>query len=607
MNKIKYIIIIIMMSFIFGESKKYRLTPIQNQKIRQAKTLQNNGLNKQAKDIYYNLFIENPYLKEAFYPLKKILKNEGDIENLKKIYPLYLKENKNSITAKIDVIDIMIWINDNNWKQVTDEIINEKSMNEKHLKSILNVLLKNNKEKELNDYIIIIRKNRNKDFFSYELGNHYALNLSVKESVNEFILHVDYNPKRYNMIRNRILAFPDIKNINDSIKSILDESNSSNAKLILSEIAFRDKNFIISYEILQKYSEDETKLLEFIDSLIKNKEYELAQTVIENTIDSNYSSKTIQSSIIKLAELYEIIIKKENHNLPISSKIYKNELLDSPFKRINNEEILLLENAITIYDSLITNNKDIKSTYNLAQIKYKILGDLDGSTKLFNNIILKTNNSNPFHSSSIIETVNIMISKGDLLKAKATLEKYRDVIKPKELFKIKEIQILFYLQEWITLNEKIDSFLKDDFKNINYYNDILKIKSYIAVFGNEKEQLNNYSNSLIKKFQNKRYESIKIISELSNNINKEIASKMKYEHAQLLIKKNDIEEAIGVLDNINEDSAEIESAVLLKAEIYDYILNDSSNAVNLYLYLLDSYPDSIYYDLIRLRLREITS
>ena len=605
MNKIKYIIIITILSFIFGESKKYRLTPIQNQKIRQARTLENNGLNKQAKDIYYELFLENPYLKEAFYPLKKILKNEDDIENLKKIYPLYLKENNNSITAKIDVIDIMIWINDNRWEKTVEEIINNNSINEKYLKSTLNVLLKNNKKIE--DYIDIIREKRYEDFFSYELGSHHAMNLSIKESIGEFILHLDNNPRRYNIIRNRILAFPDIKNINDNIKSILNDNNSDNAKLILSEIAFRDKEFILSYELLQKYSNNENKFLEFIDSLIKNKEYELAQTVINDIINSNYSAETIQSSIIKLAELYEIIIKKEKHNLPISSKIYKNELLDSPFKRINNEEILLLENAITIYDSLIINNKDIKSSYNLAQIKYKILGDLDGSSKLFNNVILKTNNSNPFHSNSIIEVINIMISKGQLLKAQETLQKYKSVINPKELYNIKEIQILFYLNEWDLLNEKIDSFLKEDFKNINYYNDVLKMKSYIAIFENEKEQLSIYTKSLMKKFQNKRYESIKIISELSDNNNIAIASKMKYEHAQLLIKKNDIDEAIIILDKISKESAEIESAILLKAEIYDYILNDLSNAVDLYLYLLETYPDSIYYDLIRLRLREITS
>ncbi len=200
-----------------------------------------------------------------------------------------------------------------------------------------------------------------------------------------------------------------------------------------------------------------------------------------------------------------------------------------------------------------------------------------------------------------------MISKGQLLKAQETLQKYKSVINPKELYNIKEIQILFYLNEWDLLNEKIDSFLKVDFKNINYYNDILKMKSYIAIFENEKEQLSIYTESLMKKFQNKRYESIKIISELSDNNNIAISSKMKYEHAQLLIKKNDIDEAIIILDKISKESAEIESAILLKAEIYDYILNDLSNAVDLYLYLLETYPDSIYYDLIRLRLREITS
>ena len=62
-----------------------------------------------------------------------------------------------------------------------------------------------------------------------------------------------------------------------------------------------------------------------------------------------------------------------------------------------------------------------------------------------------------------------------------------------------------------------------------------------------------------------------------------------------------------MLNEIPEDSAYIESALLLKAEIYDYILNDISKAVNVYLYFLDKFPDSIHYDTIRLRLRGLTS
>ena len=180
-------------------------------------------------------------------------------------------------------------------------------------------------------------------------------------------------------------------------------------------------------------------------------------------------------------------------------------------------------------------------------------------------------------------------------------------IDPNELFLIKEIQILFYLNEWENLNQKIDTFLKSELKMTNYYNDILKIKNYIAIFGDNKEELESYSKSLMKRFQNKRYESIKIIGELTKNNDIEISSKMKYEHAYLLIKQNNIEEAISILNTVDNESAIIESSILLKAEMYDYILDDTSNAVDLYIYLLENYPNSIYYDLIRLRLREITS
>ncbi len=609
MNKINYILIILMLSIAISETKKYRLTPSQNQKIRQAKTLQNNGLNKQSKQIYYELFLKSPFLKEAFYPLKKILKNENDFKTLEEIYPLYLESNNNNTESKIDIIDILIWIGDDKWIEITTDIVSNKRAKEKNIKSLFNILLKNNQNLELDKKIKIIREERAKDFFSYELGMHYAMNLSIKESIDEFILHLDNNksPWKYNIIRNKILSFPDFNNINNEVKTILRQYESNNAKLILSDLEFRDKKFNSAYKLLKEYSSDESKFLEFIDSLIKNKEYQLAQTVINDIINSNFSAKTLRSSIIKLAELYEIILENKELRLPISSNIYKNELLDSPFVKIGKDENLFLENAIAIYDSLIVKNKDTKSLYNLAQIKYKILGDLDSSQKLFNRLVLNTNNSNQLNTKSIIEIINILISKGDLTKAKETLQKYENDIDPNELFLIKEIQILFYLNEWENLNQKIDIFLKRELKMTNYYNDILKIKNYIAIFGNNKEDLESYSKSLMKKFQNKRYESIKIISELTENTDIEISSKMKYEHAYLLIKQNNIEEAINILNTVDNESTIIESSILLKAEIYDYILDNTSNAVDLYIYLLENYPNSIYYDLIRLRLREITS
>ena len=165
------------------------------------------------------------------------------------------------------------------------------------------------------------------------------MEIEIEKSINEFLLHLDYNKSswKYNIVRNKILSFPDINNINKKIESILINHKSDNAKLILADVAFKNKNFVLSYELLKKYSNNENKLLEFIDSLIKNKEYELAQNIINDIINSDYSSDIIQGSIIKLAEIYEILLKKQEFNLPISSSIYKNQILDSPFIKINNQ------------------------------------------------------------------------------------------------------------------------------------------------------------------------------------------------------------------------------------------------------------------------------
>ena len=72
--------------------------------------------------------------------------------------------------------------------------------------------------------------------------------------------------------------------------------------------------------------------------------------------------------------------------------------------------------------------------------------------------------------------------------------------------------------------------------------------------------------------------------------------------------QGNITESIDFLNQIDSNnSAYIESSILLKAEIHDYILNDKSKAVELYLFFIDTFPNSIHYDAIRIRLRDLAS
>ena len=50
---------------------------------------------------------------------------------------------------------------------------------------------------------------------------------------------------------------------------------------------------------------------------------------------------------------------------------------------------------------------------------------------------------------------------------------------------------------------------------------------------------------------------------------------------------------------------QVQTNLQIITSIYDYGLNDKSMAVDTYLNFIDLYPKSIFYDIIRLRLREL--
>ena len=86
----------------------------------------------------------------------------------------------------------------------------------------------------------------------------------------------------------------------------------------------------------------------------------------------NFSKQTMEQAIFLLAQIFEKILLNENNNLVLINDIKQNEILNSPFKKINDEKNMLLTKAITIYDSLSISTKQIKPLFHLAEINYKI-------------------------------------------------------------------------------------------------------------------------------------------------------------------------------------------------------------------------------------------
>jgi len=610
LNKIKILIFLYFLLTLVSANvnTEYKITNEQKKILSQAKSLMKSGLINEAENVYIDLFYRYPFLKEAMDPLKLILKNKKDWTALNDLALKFTEANKNSFKSQSEIIEIFIWTNNSQWQNIIKKIYNNKIISDKNIEIVLQALINNSKVDELDQLINNLRLNRSPDYFSFKYGLYHSMNMKFEESTKEYLLFLKYNPSKKLLIRNRIMAFPDIETITNKVKNILKTTDFNEAKLLLSDIEFRNKNYLGAYELLKKYSTNENEKIEFIKNLIRIKEFDIAQTVIHEIIKTSSNKLILNSAVMQLAKTYENIFVSNKYDMPITNHIIENQLLNSKFIKVNNDNSFFLTRAIEIYDSLSTHNKDNESTYYLAEIKYRILGDLDGASTLYKQIA--SNKKSPkFKLESINRMIDVMISKGNLENTLVLIDDLKNTEKSNEIIQIlniKKIQILFYLNKYEELKSISDLILKDNLKNNMFYNDVLKINSNILLFNNKNHELNQYSYAMLKLFQNKRTEAMQILSSI-NDMDNDANDKITFDLSYLYLLQGEYENALTILENIDNDSAFKEASLLLKAEIFDYILNDKTKAVEIYLFLLDNFPNSIHYEVIRLRLRDLAS
>ena len=603
--KNKFIIIIILTSFLIpNKFKKISLSSEERKIINQANSLRKNGLIDESLNVYYNLFDKSPNLYEAYKPLKSILIKQKDWEQLTILSERFLTANNQSIKAQVEVLEVyLLTENTLKWEGILSGFKKTFPNNKNELKQVLKILLNNNQNKIVVETVNELREIQ-PDYFTLELGLNYSINMSIEKSLSEFLKHIDYNPGKRDFIFNRILAFPDMEFVNIKIKDYLRDSENINSKFLLSKIEFKQKNLKISYELLSNNNANEEDYIKFVEDLIKIKEYEFAQKVINDIFKLNFSKNSLEKSIFLLAQVFENIITENTQEELLINNITNNQLLNSPFIKINEEKNSLLYKAISIYDSLSINTNKIKPLFHLAEIKYKILADFDGSRELYEKITKATNHN--YYIPATERMIDIMISEGDLDEALSSINKIKNVKNDElnNLLFFKKIQILYYKNEIEKLKDDMNLMINKISQDYIYYNDLLSIKHDILLFEDD-INFQNYCLAMLKVFQNKRTEAINILESILEIDNEEISDKIKFECSYLYFLQGDFTKSLEVANSITVNSSFNENSILLKAEIYDYKIKNKSMAADLYLDFLNKFPLSIHYESIRLRLREL--
>ena len=624
MNKLinKIIFVLVMLQLGFNQNildknsvigSKNRVQPVNSdsfKKFTRAKSLEKAGLWEDAEKLYKEINIDEPGDKRYFKPLKNILKQRSEWEELIEFSREFSKANNNDPKVLVDLGEVYIWAGEMQLaKKTFQPLLRNAQNNPNIIKMIINKYAQNGIFDKSEEILIKSRKSlKIPEFYSMEMARLYSNRMVYDKALSEYLLYVSKNPNRLNFVSDRIVGFLSSPEIVSMIIKNLKKENSIESKLILSDIYFNQKAYKSSYELLINNDVEFRYLLDFATDLIDENELELSERVLTYIYNSNTSDQSLmEKAIFNLAVIYENKTVSSIDPLPISGLFKNNSFFKNNYLSLNEQNAGSLNQAINIYDSLVTKTNSIEANFRLAEIRFRILGDLDGAVKHYNNIINKKRNKK-YLIESVSRLIDIYIAKGDIKKAMDVIKVYKKdsrLLSKLNTLKIKETQVYFYEGDIDTLS----AFIKDNFSDLSFdndwYNDILEIRSLLFNFDKKPELFSMYAEAQLLLQKNKREEALKKLYHILELSEKPLTNLIKYQLAYVLVLQAQYMNAIDIMTNIDGESIFIELSYILNGEVFDYILNDGESAINYYLEFLEKYPDSIYYDQIRLRLREL--
>ena len=578
--------------------------------LRQGQTLERSGMPEDAERIYRNVLRQDPGYTRAFTKLRGLLKNQNRFEELIILADEYVMAHPKDYSMLIDQMEIYIWAENNKWNEMAKKILYSNLNDSYILKNLMGKIISNGFVDDALIFIDIVRtKNKQADFYASELGTYFRMRMAFDKSLENYLLFLEHNPKNYQMISSRVMSYPADEFVVVKLRKVLQNSTVKGSKLLLSDLEFRAGNFKISYELLKVYYTKPGQLLQFAQHATNAKAFDIALMVYTDIIDSDFKNDIIRTAIYGMAQTLESQSIKTESLLPLSRFFDGNEFFESPYYTVEESLLPSLWKAVSIYDSLRIKDGNLDATFRLAEIKFRAMNDLDGAFLLYEKVAQKAPKKD-VRFLAALRIIDINLAKGNTQKALAQINSFKRNFKKgneKLILKIKESQINFYAGEFQSAGDSLIQVLKDLPKDAPQYNDLLDVQSVILAFTDEDEAFTIFAQIQLLIRQNKRMQALELLStqnEVENNFIKDI---FLYQTAYLYVLQNEFGLATEKLKIVSGETIFSEMSVILHAEILDYLVENIGTAIDIYLKFLEDYPLSIYYDDIRIRLRELAS
>ncbi|RPI06860.1 MAG: hypothetical protein EHM64_01560 [Ignavibacteriae bacterium] len=445
-------------------------------------------------------------------------------------------------------------------------------------------------------------KSGNDAAFADELGNLYTALQQYKSATKEYLRLMTSAPEQLPFVQSRLSAYtakPEgvraaDETVREELKAVPDNITLHRLSAwLLSEERLYDRA-LDEVRIIDRLSKSHgNELFNFAQRLYQEHAYKTAAEAFKEIIDDHQNAQLLPSARLGYARTFEELIP------PADSAASATDVMTT------------CRRSIQLYESIAADyeNTDFasQSVYRIGVMKFERLFDLDGAFRAFNQLKEMPSTSNS-STEAVLKLGEVQIARNDLAEARKDFDRLGK--SPLVMYKD---QAAYKLAELNYFEAKFDSALSilkqfDSNLNTDLTNDALQLQYFIQENNTSSPQaLTEFAKADLLMRQHRYSESLLQFQDVVRRFPAALLdddAMMKIGELHLFLNHPlDAVSAFSVVADSIQMSILKDHALFRIAEIYQRVLNNTAKAVEAYEKLLAQYPNSLYVEESRRRIR----
>ncbi|MCH7938713.1 MAG: tetratricopeptide repeat protein [Candidatus Marinimicrobia bacterium] len=572
-----------------------------------AMQLEQAGNSSQAQAIYSDLVTRFPGNAKFYLRHKRLLRTSGQYLELLTVLEAHLLSYPDDIQTHVEVGEAYLSLGRSAdalaaWEAVLDRFAGNTTAE----RLVLSRLFTSDLAEEGRAVLARLRQAKgDSGFFALDMGRLYAARLNYDQATDEFLRHLENQPRALPNVSNQLLRFPQEPEMLAMLREKLSGHGTSMALSILAKVEFRYRRFDQVVELHRLLETPHRERLALALDLVDEQEYVLAQELMQGILADERARPLHEQTLMELAGVFLTRSQLQRESLVLSGFYPANRFFSLPFIHVAEPQLEPLRQAMALYDSLVSTWHNPRARLQLAGIKYRILDDFDGAL-LDLQAALSSRQARAIQTEIYLRMVDVLVARGDLGAAERALQDGLKRAKTKEQLtqvELKTVELLFLSGHRDSLGVHVGGLLATIGPADPAFNDLLELAGLVGRFGDQPREYQALVACERLVHRNRRSEAINILSAALVNEYTPVSPILQYRLAHLHALQAEFKVAEMLAMTISGESEFTEQGLLLAAEIADYLVRDSSLASARYLAFMDNYTLSIHHDTVRRRYR----